>query len=119
MSEHRPSDDFLLIARTDAAGVHSFADAVARGQQYREAGADMIFPEGLRTEEEFAEYAEACPGLLLANMTEFGKNPQISAARFESLGYDMVIYPLSMMRSPWVMWPAGWPTCKSTDRLRG
>ena len=33
----------------------------------------MIFPEGLRTEEEFAEYAEACPGLLLANMTEFGK----------------------------------------------
>ena len=99
MSEHRPSDDFLLIARTDAAGVHSFADAVARGQQYREAGADMIFPEGLRTEEEFAEYAEACPGLLLANMTEFGKTPQISAARFESLGYDMVIYPLSMMRS--------------------
>ena len=58
----------------------------------------MIFPEGLRTEEEFAEYAKACPGLLLANMTEFGKTPQISATRFESLGYDMVIYPLSMMR---------------------
>ncbi|MEL6742957.1 MAG: isocitrate lyase/phosphoenolpyruvate mutase family protein [Planctomycetota bacterium] len=98
MSEHRPSDDFLLIARTDAAGVHSFADAVARGQQYRDAGADMIFPEGLRTEEEFSEYAKACPGLLLANMTEFGKTPQISAKKFESLGYDMVIYPLSMMR---------------------
>lgn len=98
MSEHRPSDDFLLIARTDAAGVHSFEEAVARGQQYREAGADMIFPEGLRTKEEFSEYAKACPGLLLANMTEFGKTPQISAKQFEDLGYDLVLYPLSMMR---------------------
>ena len=57
MSEHRPSDDFLLIARTDAAGVHSLP--IHRSGPSTVAGADMIFPEGLRTEDEFAEYAEA------------------------------------------------------------
>ena len=58
----------------------------------------MIFPEGLQTEKEFAEFAKASPGPLLANMTEFGKTADISAERFQELGYQVVIYPLSMMR---------------------
>ena len=90
--------DFLLIARTDARGTDSFDSAVERGCAYRKAGADMIFPEGLRSEEEFSEFATQCPGLLLANMTEFGKTPHISASRFESLGYNIVIYPVTMQR---------------------
>ena len=48
--------------------------------------------------EEFAEFAKASPGPLLANMTEFGKTADISAERFQELGYQVVIYPLSMMR---------------------
>ena len=52
----------------------------------------------MQTEAEFAAFAEGSPGLLLANMTEFGKTPIIPAARFGELGYRMVIYPLSMMR---------------------
>ncbi|MEM7229192.1 MAG: isocitrate lyase/phosphoenolpyruvate mutase family protein [Planctomycetota bacterium] len=94
----RLSSDFILIARTDAASVSGIDDAIARANAYREAGADMIFPEGLRTEADFARFAAESPGLLLANMTEFGKTPDISAGRFEELGYDLVIYPLSMMR---------------------
>lgn len=97
-SEHRPTDGFLLIARTDARSVDGLAAAIDRAGAYRDAGADMIFPEGLESEEEFKRFAQASPGLLLANMTEFGKTPDIPAPRFARLGYDLVIYPLTMMR---------------------
>ncbi len=99
MARHRASADFVIIARTDARHVTGFDDAVARGKAYRQAGADMIFPEGLQSEQEFERFARECPGPLLANMTEFGKTPDISADRFGALGYQVVIYPLSMMRA--------------------
>ena len=97
-SENRLSQEFVLIARTDARGVDGMDAAITRGNAYREAGADMIFPEGLRSEEEFSEFSKNCPGLLLANMTEFGKTPHISATRFGELGYDLVIYPVTFQR---------------------
>ena len=97
-SEHRMSDDFVVIARTDARAVSGVEEAIDRANAYRDAGADMIFPEGLQSESEFRQFAVNSPGLLLANMTEFGKTPQIPASSFEELGYQLVIYPLSMMR---------------------
>lgn len=96
--EHRLDKDFMVIARTDARAVAGVEDAINRANIYREAGADMIFPEGLESEREFADFAQGSPGLLLANMTEFGKTPDIPAARFAELGYQLVIYPLSMLR---------------------
>jgi methylisocitrate lyase len=96
--EHRQHNDFLIIARTDARSVTTIDDAIERANLYRAAGADMIFPEGLHSEAEFEQFAQASPGLLLANMTEFGKTPDISASRFAELGYQCVIYPLSMQR---------------------
>lgn len=98
MARYRVSRDFVIIARTDARHVSGFEDAVRRANAYRDAGADMIFPEGLQTEDEFKRFAKESPGPLLANMTEFGKTPDIPAARFQELGYQVVIYPLSMMR---------------------
>jgi len=95
---NRVSDDFIIIARTDARSVTGLDEAIARANAYRAAGCDMIFPEGLESEDEFARVASESPGLLLANMTEFGKTPSITATRFGELGYDLVIYPLTMMR---------------------
>ncbi|MGH2670925.1 MAG: isocitrate lyase/phosphoenolpyruvate mutase family protein, partial [bacterium] len=69
-----------------------------RGLAYREAGADVIFPEALESEDEFAEYAKAVPGPLLANMTEFVKGPNLAAARLAELGYRIVIFPVSSAR---------------------
>ncbi len=97
-SENRISKDFILIARTDARGVDGLDVAIARGNAYRDAGADMIFPEGLRSKEEFDEFAKQCSGLLLANMTEFGKTPYIKAKQFGEMGYDLVIYPVTFQR---------------------
>ena len=96
--EGRGSSDFIVIARTDARSVEGLDAAIERANAYREAGADMIFPEGLGSEDEFARFARDSPGPLLANMTEFGKTPMIHIDRFAELGYRLVIYPLSMQR---------------------
>lgn len=95
-SKRDPS--FLIIARTDARGVEGIAGAIARAQVYAESGADAVFPEGLESEEEFGQFREAISIPLLANMTEFGKTPLIPAARFEQLGYNMVIFPVTALR---------------------
>ncbi len=94
----RSDPSFVICARTDARGVTGFADAVDRARACLEAGADLIFPEALATEEEFAAFARAVPGPLLANMTEFGKTPLIDADRFAELGYAAVIFPMTGFR---------------------
>lgn len=101
-----PDPSFIVCARTDARGVDGFDAAVERAAAYLHAGADMIFPEGLTSEDEFARFAsllrgEVEPGMryfLLANMTEFGKTPVIPLKRFGEIGYSIVIYPVSMLR---------------------
>jgi len=97
-SAARRDPDFLLIARTDARGVTSYDDAVARAQAYLRAGADAVFPEALQGEEEFARFARDVPAPLLANMTEFGRTPLITADRFAELGYRIVIFPVTLQR---------------------
>jgi methylisocitrate lyase len=94
----RRDPDFLIIARTDARGVSGYDDAVARAHAYLNAGADAIFPEALQSVEEFARFARDVPGLLLANMTEFGKTPYLTADEFGALGYRLVIFPVTLQR---------------------
>ncbi|NUQ51703.1 MAG: isocitrate lyase/phosphoenolpyruvate mutase family protein [Phycisphaerales bacterium] len=99
---------FIICARTDARGVDGFDAAVDRAAAYVLAGADMIFPEGLASEDEFARFAKAVAGVrrgnmqrgpyLLANMTEFGKTPIIPVSRFAEMGYSCVIFPVSLLR---------------------
>jgi len=94
----RRDPDFMIIARTDARGVTTYDDAVARANAYLAAGADAIFPEALRTKEEFERFAKDVKAPLLANMTEFGQTPYLPAAEFAEMGYAMVIFPVTLMR---------------------
>ena len=94
----RENPDFVLIARCDARAVEGFQAAVDRGLRYVEAGADVIFIEALETEDEFARYAESVEAPLLANMTEFGKSPNLTVQQFTNLGYKMVIFPMTTFR---------------------
>jgi methylisocitrate lyase len=97
--EARADPDFLIIARTDARGVTGVEDAVERAKRYVDAGADMIFPEALETAEEFTMFAESVRDVpLLANMTEFGKSPYLTVEAFASMGYRMVIFPMTAFR---------------------
>src|SRR5204863_7549319 len=94
----RLDEDFVLVARTDARAVESFDETVKRALLYVEAGADAIFPEALQTADEFSAFAREVKVPLLANMTEFGKSPLLSASELEGLGYRMIIFPMSAFR---------------------
>ena len=94
----KTSPDFLLLARTDARGVEGYDEAVARAHAYLAAGADGIFPEALQDREEFQRFATDVDTVLLANMTEFGKTPMMTADEFGELGYNLVIYPVTLQR---------------------
>jgi len=95
----RARRDLVIIARTDAAASEGIEGAVARAKLYVEAGADVIFPEALTSVEMFKEVRARLPGVgLLANMTEFGRTPALTAQEFQDLGYDMVIWPVSSLR---------------------
>ena len=87
-----------IVARTDAVASEGLDAAIARARLYVEAGADAIFPEALSDPEDFRRFASEVKVPLLANMTEFGKTPLLTAAEFEALGYKMVIWPVSALR---------------------
>jgi methylisocitrate lyase len=90
--------DTLIIARTDARDVEGLEGAIERAQLYVEAGADIIFPEALRSLEEFREFARRVKAPLLANMTEFGRTPYITVEEFKEAGYKIVIFPATLLR---------------------
>ena len=88
----------LIIARTDSKAVYGMGEALRRGKLYLEAGADIIFPEALESEAEFAEYSRLVDAPLLANMTEFGKTPYLTVQQFHELSYKLVIFPVTSLR---------------------
>jgi methylisocitrate lyase len=87
-----------IVARTDALEREGLDGAIARAKLYVEAGADAIFPEALNDAEAFVRFSAEVKAPLLANMTEFGKTPFMTARQFETLGYKMVIWPVSALR---------------------
>jgi len=95
----RRDEDFIIVARTDARAVEGFDAAVERAKNYLAAGADAIFPEALESPREFRSFAARFRGeTLLANMTEFGKSPLLTARELAAMGYRLVIFPQSAFR---------------------
>ncbi|MCR9117817.1 MAG: methylisocitrate lyase [bacterium] len=90
--------DVLIIARTDARADEGIDAAIARAQQYIDAGADWIFPEALQDKREFEAFIAKIDVPLLANMTEFGKSPLLSADTLAEMGYAAALYPVTLMR---------------------
>jgi methylisocitrate lyase len=95
----RRDPDFVIMARTDARAVAGFDEAVRRARLYLEAGADAIFPEALENADEFAAFARAVAAPLLANMTEFGRSPNLDFSVLAGMGYRMVLYPVTVFRA--------------------
>lgn len=95
----RKNPDFVIIARTDARSVNGIEDAISRANEYIEAGADAIFSEALESRDEFLKFSREVKAPLMANMTEFGKSPLLSVNELRSIGYKMVIFPLTAFRA--------------------
>ncbi|MCD2497988.1 methylisocitrate lyase [Microbacterium nymphoidis] len=94
----RRDPNFLIMARTDIRAVEGLDAAVDRAKKLVDAGADAIFPEAMRTLEEFEAVRRAVDVPLLANMTEFGKSELFSVDQLASVGMNIVIWPVSMLR---------------------
>ncbi|MEB3061358.1 methylisocitrate lyase [[Mycobacterium] zoologicum] len=94
----RRDPNFVICARTDAAGVEGLSAATDRAKAYADAGADLIFTEALSGPSEFERFRAAVDIPLLANMTEFGKSELLTVAQLTDLGYNAVIYPVTTLR---------------------
>jgi methylisocitrate lyase len=94
----RRDPNFVICARTDAAGVEGVSAAIERARAYADAGADMIFTEALTEVADFERFRAAVDIPLLANMTEFGKSPLLTARQLADIGYNAVIYPVTTLR---------------------
>jgi len=97
----RHSADTLIMARTDAVAVEGFDSALERAERYLEAGADILFVEAVRSDEQMQivnkRFAARVP--LLANMVEGGKTPVKSAEQLQAFGYSIAIFPGGTVRA--------------------
>lgn len=115
----RRDPNFVICARTDAAGVESVSAAIDRARAYADAGADMIFTEALHEASDFERFRVAIDIPLLANMTEFGKSPLLTTRQLSDLGYNAVIYPVTTLRLAMLAVEAGLREIDSTGTQSG
>jgi 2,3-dimethylmalate lyase len=99
----RTDEDLVIIARTDALAVTGLDDTLRRCAAYAEAGADVLFVEALRTQEEIDRVRREVDVPLLYNFVEHGKSPLIPVSQLAALGFKMVIFPGSLMLSVYTL----------------
>ncbi|MEX1078445.1 MAG: methylisocitrate lyase [Homoserinimonas sp.] len=98
-ADARRDPNLLIMARTDIRAVDGLGAAVERAKQLVDAGADAIFPEAMRDLREFEAVRTAVDVPILANMTEFGKSTLFTTAQLADIGINIVIYPVTLLRS--------------------
>ena len=88
----RTDPSFVVMARTDAAAVEGLDAAIARAVAYVEAGADMVFPEAMRSLDDYRKVKAAVKVPILANLTEFGSTPFFTTDELRGAGVDIALY---------------------------
>jgi methylisocitrate lyase len=94
----RRDPGFVIAARTDAAAVAGIDEAIDRAKAYVDCGADLIFPEAMTGAADIERFRAAIDAPILANMTEFGKSELLDTTALASLGVNVVIYPVTLLR---------------------
>ena len=95
----RTDPAFVIMARTDALAAEGVEGAIERACCYREAGADMLFPEAATELSHYRRFADEVGIPILANMTEFGVTPLSSREELAEAGVALALYPLSAFRA--------------------
>lgn len=88
----RTDAGFVIMARTDAAAGEGLQSAIDRACAYVEAGADMVFPEAMRSLDDYRRVKQAVAVPVLANLTEFGSTPMLTTAELREAGVDIALY---------------------------
>ncbi|HEY1822682.1 MAG TPA: oxaloacetate decarboxylase [Trebonia sp.] len=97
-ADSRRSDDFLIVARTDARTSEGLDAAIERANLYAEAGADVTFVESPESVEEMRAIRAGVNAPLLANMVEGGWTPLLSRAELTEIGFNVAIFPNALLR---------------------
>lgn len=93
----RDSKDFIIVARTDARATEGLDAAIERGLFYKKIGADVIFVEAPKSLNEMKKIGQYIKAPLVANMIEGGATPIVSSSKLHSMGFKIILYPLSML----------------------
>jgi 2-methylisocitrate lyase-like PEP mutase family enzyme len=89
--------DILIMARTDARATDGLDEAIERCRDFAAIGADITFLEAPESEAEMRRYCAEVPGPKMANLIEFGKTPVLPPAQLEAIGYQIAVYPLTLL----------------------
>jgi 2-methylisocitrate lyase-like PEP mutase family enzyme len=95
--EARTDPDLLVIARTDAISAVDFEEGLRRGEAAAKAGADVLFIEAPRTEEQVARIARELATPLLYNYAPGGRSPLLPFAALRQLGYAVILLPVDTL----------------------
>lgn len=117
--EARQDPNFLIMARTDAREAYGIEEAIARGIQYRDAGADIIFVESPESESEFAQIGQRLDVPLLANMVEHGRSPILPTETLIRFGFSIAIYPGTAMAAAAAALKSSYQHIKDTGSTLG
>jgi 2-methylisocitrate lyase-like PEP mutase family enzyme len=86
-------ENLLIVARTDARQSEGLDGSLRRLEAYAKAGADVLFPEALQSEEEMRTACATFDKPVMANMANGGLSPVPNASVLADLGYAFAIYP--------------------------
>ena len=89
--------DILIMARTDARATDSLEEAITRCQLFHDIGADINFLEAPESIEEMQQYCSQADGHKVANLIEHGKTPNLPHDQLEDMGYNIAVYPLTLL----------------------
>ena len=90
-------EDILIMARTDANHTYGLTEALDRAQKFHDLGADILFVEAPKNEEEMRQICSELPGCKMANIVEGGLTPNIPMNELKEMGYQIAAYPLTLL----------------------
>lgn len=94
-ADARRDKDFVINARTDALQPLGVDEAIRRGNAYAEAGATLIFVDGIETRDEVRRVIEEIDAPVSINMVEGGRTPLFTFDELEKLGAARVSCPVT------------------------
>jgi carboxyvinyl-carboxyphosphonate phosphorylmutase len=95
--EARIDSDLVIVARTDSRQKYGIDEAIARGNRYAAAGADVIFVEAPQSAEEMRQLPARIAAPLMVNMVEGGRTPLLPSDELGRMGFKIVIWPDTAM----------------------
>jgi 2-methylisocitrate lyase-like PEP mutase family enzyme len=95
--EARGDDALLIIARTDALPAAGADEALARAVRYRDAGADLVFVDGVRSVADVETVARRAEGPKVVSIVDGTEAASLTVDDLQSMGFDLALYAVTTL----------------------